>query len=523
MDAAGSIPPELMSNLWRTSPATVASHLSLDDQHPWVPGKFHLYLSKLVVDAVTGRGPRFNIVSAPPRHGKSQELSKWTPVWFLEKWPTRNIINCGYGKDFATEWGTEVRKVINNHQDELSFGLSEDSKAKGRWKTDQGGGMLCAGVGSGITGKGAHLLAVDDPVKDMSEADSLKVRDLVWSWWTSTAFTRLAPDGVVFIIMTRWHEDDLAGRLTNPRYNPDWKLWKVTNFPAIYDQKAADAGPCPLGRQVGEALWPEQWPVEKLKIYQAFKEDWESLYQGRPARSAVRGNAYSSYSDSLNCVGKLERDPEIPLFWALDFNRDPMCSVIGQYREQFAPMAHLTNERLIYMEVLQELCLSDCSTKTACEAFIEATREYIQLGQRMQRGRRVNLHIYGDASGNQRSTTGDETDWQIIRKFFSKHPEFMVSYFIETKNPSVKSRVNAVNEVLLTFDNQRRLLVDQSCVELRKDLREVRFARDSSGNSTGVLDKRDPARTHLSDALGYAVSKKFGMKATSGERPGLLQ
>lgn len=502
------------------SPAATAATLSQDDPVPWVPAPHLKLISDVVRNGVLGLGPRFNIISAPPRHGKSWQCSKWAPVWFLENFPEKFVMNCGYGATFASEWGALVRNVVANKQDRLNFSLAEDTKARNNWRTNQGGGMRTAGVGGDITGKGADLLIIDDPVKNSEEANSYNYRQSVWDWWSSTARTRLEPGGVILVIMTRWHEDDLAGRLTNPEYSDMSNIWNVVNLPAIYDERAAVAGPDPIGRKIGQALWPERYPLNELALIKGTvsAEDWESLYQGRPARQSGKGNAYDSFTDDN--VRPTERDSNLTLAWALDFNRNPMASVIAQYREEIGPYTYLTNEKLVSLEVLQEISIPNSSTIEACQEFVKRTEKYVTTA----RGRRIRLEIFGDASGHQTHTTsGDETDWIQIRQFFATQPQYAVTFRTVRDNPTVKSRVNSVNAALRSADGTRRMIIDPSCKEVRKDLSEVKWKRDSGGNTLGVLDKSDFKRTHISDALGYLVYGKFAMRNTAGEKPGQMR
>ncbi len=519
---AGLLQPELIGELWRASPAATAATLSRDDRDPWMPAPHLLLISRAIRNAVTGTGPKFNIITMPPRHGKSFLISKWTPVWFLDNFPHKKIIMCGYGASFAADWGREVRNLTSIHQARLRYTLSDDSKAQNKWNTVEGGGMRTAGVGGDITGKGADILILDDVIKNYDEAESFTFREKVWNWYTSTARTRLEPGGCIFVLMTRWHEDDLVGRLLSPEYGVA-QDWNVLDLPAICEgpgDPCWSGRPDPIGREPGDALWPARYDRQALDLLKrsVTDENWFSLYQQHPARLAGKGNVYDSYSASEN-VMRCERDIELPLFWSLDFNRDPMCSVIGQNREIKGPYFHLNNEKLVTCEVLQEMYLPDCSTYEACQEFINRSRRYVNAA----RGRRVALEIYGDVSGNQGHTSGDQTDWEIVRQFFQRYPEFLVTYHVGIDNPAVKARTNAVNTALKTADGYRRLLIDIGCRELQKDMSEVKWKRDSGGNTMGVIDKSDRKRSHLSDALGYVIVKRFGIQSVVGERNGLMQ
>lgn len=234
-------------------------------------------LDRKLVDLAEGRIRRL-LVTMPPRHGKSQRCSKWFPSWYLSRFPDRKVILASYGADFAAEWGAEVRAVLTEH--DLGVNLRQDSKAKDHWKI-QGheGGMVTAGVGGPITGRGAHLLIIDDPVKNRDEAQSDVYRERTWKWYTATASTRLQRDGEtrggVLLIQTRWHESDLAGRLLEH----EGDRWDVLNLPAL-----AEAGDA-LGREVDEPLWPEMFDASDLAEirHTLGSYDWTALYQQRPS------------------------------------------------------------------------------------------------------------------------------------------------------------------------------------------------------------------------------------------------
>lgn len=206
----------------------------------------------------------------PPRHGKSELASRRFPAWYLGRNPDRQIIAASYNSDLASDFGREVRNIVASPEYGAVFDtrLREDSRAAERWNTDQGGAYVAAGVGTAVTGRGAHVLLIDDPLKDREEADSEIRRQRVWDWYTSTAYTRLMPGGAVIVIQTRWHEDDLAGRLLAATGGDKWD---VLDLPALDDN--------------GKALWPEWYDEKTLaRIRSAIQpRDWSALYQQRPA------------------------------------------------------------------------------------------------------------------------------------------------------------------------------------------------------------------------------------------------
>ncbi len=226
------------------------------------------------------------IINLPPRHGKSEFASKYFPAWYLMNFKHHRIILTSYGAKFASSWGRKVLQIIEEWGEELAgIKVSSKSKSAASFDLDEfGGGMDSVGIGGSLTGRGANLLIIDDPIKNDREAHSKKIRDNIWDWFISTAFTRLEPDGVIIIIMTRWHEDDLVGKILkkneiiNSRGDFDETDWKLIRIPAIADDFD------PLGRKIGEALWSERFDIKKLNdIRNVLGSYWfESLYQQNP-------------------------------------------------------------------------------------------------------------------------------------------------------------------------------------------------------------------------------------------------
>lgn len=211
------------------------------------------------------------MIFMPPRHGKSELASRKFPAYCLGRNPAWEVIAASYNSDLANDFGRDVRDVVNSTESRKLFPaltLRQDSRAVDRWQTETGGAYRAVGVGTAATGRGADLFLIDDPIKDRQEADSETTRDRVWSWYRSTAYTRLSPNGRIVVIQTRWHEDDLAGRLLN---NTGGDKWEVLDLPAL------SAG--------GEALWPERFDAARLEMIRANigPREWSALYQQRPS------------------------------------------------------------------------------------------------------------------------------------------------------------------------------------------------------------------------------------------------
>jgi len=210
------------------------------------------------------------MICMPPRHGKSELASRRFPAWYLGQNPDRQIIAASYNSDLSNDFGREVRNIVASPEFRNLFPveLAQDSKAANRWHTNAGGMYVAAGVGTAITGRGADVLLIDDPFKDRKEADSEIQRKTVWDWYTSTAYTRLMPGGAVVVINTRWHDDDLSGRLLAEQEDGG-DQWDVLSLPAITGERA---------------LWPEWYPMERLEQIRSVlpARDWNALYQQNP-------------------------------------------------------------------------------------------------------------------------------------------------------------------------------------------------------------------------------------------------
>jgi len=267
--------------LARSSPAGLAWWASGGDEgnSMWLLAPHLNILSQKIIDVATGRIPRL-IVTMPPRHGKSELISRFTPAWFLGNFPDKKVMLTSYADTFAAQWGRAARDVLKEYGPEL-FGVTVDAETSGGqlWQVQgRRGIMVTAGVGGGLTGKGGDLLIIDDPVKNSQEAQSETTRQAHHEWWKSTARTRLQKDAGVILVMTRWHEDDLVGRLLGDAHEGGDK-WEVLNLPGIAEKDDL------LGREEGEALWPEMFPLESLEqTRRAMGTYWfTAMYQQRPA------------------------------------------------------------------------------------------------------------------------------------------------------------------------------------------------------------------------------------------------
>lgn len=266
----------LRDELARMSPAALAA---LHSRGRWLMAP-HLKLLDCKLRAVCDGSIKRLKISMPPRHGKSELASKYFPAWWLGNRPDDRVILCSYEADFAASWGRKVRDILEEIGDRVfRVTVRRDSSAADRWDIDDHlGGMNTAGVCGPITGKGAHLLIIDDPVKDAEQANSETYRERAWDWYRSTAYSRLEPDGSIILIQTRWHEEDLAGRVAK-HAKETGERWESLDLPAL----SLGAGD-PLGRPEGEPLWADRYDRAALLQIQSTLGGywWSALYQGSP-------------------------------------------------------------------------------------------------------------------------------------------------------------------------------------------------------------------------------------------------
>jgi hypothetical protein len=216
-----------------------------------------------------------------PTHN-SRRAARWAPLWFLSRNPNKRIMIASYSADLADDHGRWIRDAINAWGDQIGLHLHAGSKAANRFDLADAdgnrldGGLVTAGVGGGLTGKGADVAIVDDPIKDAADAQSPTMRNRLWEWWTAVLNTRIEPGGSKIVIQTRWHESDLVGQILAGDTASDWT---IIDLPAICDSEDD-----PLGRPVGAPLWPKRYGRKALaKIRRAVGERvWWSLFQQKP-------------------------------------------------------------------------------------------------------------------------------------------------------------------------------------------------------------------------------------------------
>lgn len=305
-----------LRQLARAHPVAWAMYAS---EGKWQRSRHLMWLADLTLKMWRGQVRRV-CVSMPPRHGKSQFLSMHLPTWWLGTRPESKVILCSYGEKLTVEWSRAARDLFSEHAP-VVFGVDTWARASvTAWNVYTragkltGGGMRAVGKGGSLTGRGADLLILDDLIKDDEEANNDALREAAWDWFQSVAMTRLEPGGVAIIVQTRWHHDDIVGRLEQKQKAGEvGEPWTFINLPAIAEPDD------PLGRTVGEALWPERYDIKALENIRVDRGPyvWQALFQGAPTPKggAIFKRDWCRYYTRGEMGGNIEGEGPV------DFNR----------------------------------------------------------------------------------------------------------------------------------------------------------------------------------------------------------
>lgn len=255
------------------SPATLAL---ADTNGKWKLAKHLEAATRALVEAWYTPNSRTALI-IPFQHGKSILGSVYYPAWVLLRWPETRIALASYEEGFAASFGARVRDIITRFGEVSGVRLRTDTNSKGEWVIDEfGGGMICKGRGGALNGRPADLLILDDLIKNPEEAQSQTILDGIWDWYCTVAYSRLGPKAPIVIIGTRWCKNDLHGRIEQEEKVGGEKFKRIV-FKAIAEENDV------LGRQPGEALWPQRVPLDRLKNIQQRRPRWfRACWQGDP-------------------------------------------------------------------------------------------------------------------------------------------------------------------------------------------------------------------------------------------------
>jgi Terminase large subunit, T4likevirus-type, N-terminal len=333
------------------------------------------------------------------------------------------------------------------------------------------GGTIClrgADNYDSLRGDGLDFLVLDEYASMAPQA------------WTEVLRPALADrKGKALFISTPQGFNHLHELYESAQSQPDWKAFQFTTAQG--------------GNVAPEELQSAAKQLDERTYRQEFEASFETLGVGR---------AYYAFDRTQN-VGDLKMNRQLPLCWSLDFNMNPLCSVLTQIHNDA-------------VHILEEIVLPDSNTLAACEEFLSRTAKWWT-------GTPLHVSVYGDATAEQRRTSASRTDWQIVKEFFGRYrDQYTMTFRAPSVNPPVKDRVNCVNAKLRNHNGQHLLLLDRSCKHLIRDFEQVRWKTDPHGNPLVELDKSDPMRTHVSDAIGYLIAREFPMRPVSGFQGGSI-
>jgi predicted phage terminase large subunit-like protein len=308
------------------------------------PAPHHIWMCEKLMQMESREILRM-LISMPPGHAKSTYSSRIYPAWYMGRNVKHKYIQAGHTTSFCeSEFGKKTKALIDNERFRDIFPtvtLAVDSKAAGNWSlAGTGGQYLTRGVGQGISGFRAHMAGVDDPFASREDAESQTIRDKVYDWFSADFTTRLLPNSPMFVVATRWHSDDLCGRVEDMNRQGKGIPWEIINLPAICEDPETD----PMGRQEGEPLWKDFYTYEHLMNLKATlpPRDWNSLYMGKPVDEeggVIIGEWLKTYS--MMPGANSTKRTVVSVDSAIKANQRADFTAIGVWREDYDGFHHL--------------------------------------------------------------------------------------------------------------------------------------------------------------------------------------
>lgn len=290
-------------------------------------GAVHRKIAEYLEAVAQGRIRRL-ILTCPPRHGKSRLVTLEFPTWLAGKRENFEVASASYSAKLAVDNCRKSMWRVRSPRYRWLFPhvtMRQGKQSADDWATETLFRYRACGIGGSLTGQGADLLIIDDPLKDAREANSPTIRKAVWEWYTTTAFTRLSPRGAIIVIMTRWHPDDLVGRLLDPAYSDELRdygmghdKWHVLNLPALAKEND------PLGRKPGEALFPERFSAEKIRSIRASigSRAYSALYEQSPVPDG--GNYINPANFMMVGLDEVPSDVRLGWYWDVATKADKL-------------------------------------------------------------------------------------------------------------------------------------------------------------------------------------------------------
>lgn len=320
-----------------------------------MPMRHHMLLIERLEALERGDITRL-MVLMPPGSAKSTYASTLFVAWYMARNPSHALIAASHTAELAERFGRRVRNLMVEHSETLGISVAADNAAAGRWETTKGGEYFAAGVGGSVTGRRADLCIIDDPVKSRQDADSEIVSERAWEWWKSDMYTRLKPGAKVVLIMTRWSEQDLGGRLLDDMATGG-DQWEVLRLPM-----EAEPGD-PLGRTVGEPLWPEWFTDSMRRTAKRDTRTWSALYQQSP--SPETGDYFRR--DWLRPVATLPPRESMRVFGASDY---AVTDDGGDYTVHIV-LGVDSDDRLYVLDLWRDQASSDRWVESFCDLVVQ--------------------------------------------------------------------------------------------------------------------------------------------------------
>lgn len=331
---------EQLRQLARNDLTAFAEYMNPDEP----PAPHHIWMCEKLMEMECRNILRM-LISMPPGHAKSTYSSRIYPAWYMGRNVKHKYIQAGHTTSFCeSEFGKKTKALIDTERFRDIFPdvtLAVDSKAAGNWSlAGTGGQYLTRGVGQGISGFRAHMAGVDDPFASREDAESQTIRDKVFDWFSADFTTRLLPNSPMFVVATRWHSDDLCGRIEEMNRQKKGIPWEVINLPAICEDPETD----PMGRAEGEPLWKDFYTYDHLMNLKATlpPRDWNSLYMGKPVDEAggiIIGEWLKTYS--MMPGANSTKRTVVSVDSAIKANQRADFTAIGVWREDYDGFHHL--------------------------------------------------------------------------------------------------------------------------------------------------------------------------------------
>lgn len=447
----------------------------------------------------------------PPQEGKSELATRRNSAYLLGRDPNLRVAVCAYNATFASKFNRQIQRIITDplYQDVFPNTKINEKNVKTDAHNnylrnseefeivDYNGSLISVGIGGGITGNPVDVALIDDPIKGSEEANSQIYREKLWEWYTSELETRLHNKSKVMLTLTRWHKDDLAGRiLQHMEDNPESERWEVVVFPRIKIDNSNPNDP----RKIGEVLWPEIHSLEAaLEARMKNPVKFEALQQQNPKVMEAGNEFYKGFNETAH-IKSCKYESNISLHISLDENVHPYIT----------GTVYQLKEKTIYQ--IDEFCLAH-PKNTLKELALEFSLKYS--------GHVAGVFVYGDATSKKQDTKLEKGQnfFTLFCKYIS---EFNPVLRVPASNPPVAMRGNFINEVLANNYAGITFFVDPSCHHSIADFRFVKEAPDGTKFKKKETDIRSGVRFerygHTSDCFDYLIVKAFSHEFSKFQR-----